>query len=795
LQSLPLTRVTERVDQAIRLASKGIKVFPLHSLQKGSSGETVCTCGDLGCESVAKHPVGQFGSWKEVATHDLKTVREMWQKAPFANIGVVCGKVNGFFVLDIDGEAGMETLHEWILEYGEMPITWQVNTGNGMHLYYKYPEGLPEGLRIGNTRSSLGFGIDTRGDNGYVVGADSLHWSNVLYTWAGGRSPQDIEIGEAPDFLVTMLKELHHSKLGEEELNNIAIGDYRKSTPDVVMKKALELKRISRWFLDAIKGNRNTKDKSQSGIDMAIANCLVKNGWTDQEIVEFLYHQRVVKKEKLKWPGYYKSTVAKARKWGGDVEDNVVEFRKAEAEVAAGLDNVGLDNEEAIPILEEPTVRAFPVHVFPKPVRDFVYAVAKGVQVPDDLVGVHALTLLGAGIGATRRIEVKEGWQEQPNLYSMVVAEPGTGKSPALAKVFNPILTMQTVLKEKYDEELIEYQKQLKACEHDKTIEEPSSPILEELYVTSATIEAINNIMSLNPRGIVAKADELSGTFKGWGQYKGGKGDDEESMLSNWSGTDIKINRVGKPPLVIPNPFCAMTGNITPNTVSSFKGEKEDNGLIHRFLIAYPDKQKTPRWTKKGVKSSVAQAYEKVLMDLYKLSFKRVNDRNVPEVLYMNAEAEELFSEWFDKIMAEMDKEDFPKKLRGVWSKMPSQVVRIALILQMTWAVCNEASRDEIEVVIMQRAITVGEYFMSHARKVYFHLGDVANEARINEALTFIKASGGRVLKREIQRKRISGCKKGTDVDRLFEELVDLGYGIVEKEPSSGRPKIYFRAY
>lgn len=786
--ALTMTETTQRVDHAIRLSSKGMKVIPLHSLGECRG----CTCGNERCESVAKHPISKIRgtnlSWESIATNDLKEVRRIWEEYPFANIGVPTGKVNGFFVLDVDGVEGRGQIHDWILEHGEFPATWQVQTGKGFHLYYKYPRE----FEVGCTRGSLGFGIDTRGDHGYVLGVGSTHHTGANYVWGPGRSYTEIEIADAPQFLLELLREVATLKLGAlDKKHQIKLEDYRNKDHTSVMHKASKLMRTSKWFRETLEGKRLGTDKSNSALDLSLANCLVKQGWENQEIVDFLYHRRFTMGGKLKVPGYYQSTIAKARDWGGDQKDNVVELDRVRLEERV---EDAVQNEEAIPILEEPTVRAFPVHVFPKQVRDFVYAVAKGVQVPADLVGVHALTACGAGIGATRRIEVKEGWQEQPNLFSMVVAEPGTGKSPALAKAFKPVLSMQTALTEKYEAELIEYHKELKASEHDKDADVPQPPVMGEIYVTSATIEAMNNVMSVNTRGIINKADELAGTFKGWGQYKGGKGDDEESMLSNWSGTDIKINRVGKPPLVIPNPFCAITGNITPATVSDFKGEKENNGLLHRFLIAYPNKQKTPRWTEEGVPSYLAEGYEHVLKALYRLEFKR---EQVPEVLYMNAEAGKVFSDWYDRIMAEMDKEDFPPKLRGVWSKMPAQIARIALILQLTWAVCGQASKDEIEKLIMERAINVAEYFMSHARKVYFHLGDSANDARITEALHFIKKQGGEVKKEDIWRKRVSGCKKSSEVDALFEELVDLGYGrmVKEKPEGRGRPLVYFKLF
>ena len=221
------------------------------------------------------------------------------------------------------------------------------------------------------------------------------------------------------------------------------------------------------------------------------------------------------------------------------------------------------------------------------------------------------LTICGAAIGSTRKVEVKEGWVEQANLYTAVVADAGTGKSPALAKAFNPVLRRQMRLKEKYDMEMKGFDE---ASENDP-------PSIEEVYVTSTTTEALTRVFSKNKRGVILKADELSGWVNALGQYKaGGKGDDLEYFLSLWSGSDIKVNRASQPePTMIEAPFCSITGNITPNTISSFH-DKEENGFIHRILISYPEVSREPAlWTDEGVPKWVAEDYARVIENLYSL--------------------------------------------------------------------------------------------------------------------------------------------------------------------------------
>lgn len=767
---LPLSPVRMRVEGAERLASKGIKIFPLHGIVEGH-----CTCKDTECESKGKHPIGK---WKLNSTSNLSTVRSLWDKVPHANIGIPTGSINGFFVLDVDGEKGYDQLQEWIAEFGELPATWQVTTGNGMHLYYRCPE-----FRIPNTRGSLGVGIDTRGDGGYVVGPYSTSYrEGIIYTFVNGRSPNDIALAEAPQFLLDNLKEINQFKI--DESLELDIGEYRTAN-DSVMRELSQLCKKSKWLRELLGGTK--KFDSHSEFDLSLANCLVKLAFEDKDIASTLYQFRLVKKEKKKYPGYYAGTVAKARGWGGNVGENGT---------SSVEENGTGSEEEAMPLPEEPGVKAFPPHIFPPPLREMINRSAKALQVPIDLVAVHMLTCCGAAIGATRRIELKESWQEQGNLFSMVVADAGTGKSPALAKVFKPFLEVQLAMRERYDEDCAQYQRDKRHYDMNKEdLDPPAPPLLGEVYVTSTTVEALNKVLSVNDRGVLLKGDELSGWTNSMGQYKpGGKGDDLEAWLSIWSGTDIKVNRAGQDPVMIPNPFCAVTGNITPDTISQFQ-DKQENGFIHRILISYPDKSEAMEWTDEGVPRYVVDDYHDVVKRLFGLKFKIVNDRQVHEILYLSAEAKKEFVAFYNKTMKEMVAEDFSPKLKGVWAKIPGQVARIALILQMVWGVCGSGSLDEIEGVVMKKAISTAEYFMSHARKVYFHLGESLRDKHIIEAVHCIKRMGGEVSRRDAQRKRLVGCKKASEVDALFEELADCGYGRVIKVPTNGRPTAIFKLF
>jgi P4 family phage/plasmid primase-like protien len=190
-------------------SSIGWNILPCHGIINGR-----CTCGRTHGEpkEVGKHPV--INQWNSYSTSDSEAVKKWWGENPDYNIGVHCSK-SGFFVIDIDPRSGgPESFTKFIEQVGEgnLPATVEAITGTysgkdgspnrGRHLFYKCdPE---EGL-VGHLGGMDLKGIDIK-HNGYVLIAPSRHFSGVSYEWADGRAPWEIEMAEAPEALLAMLR-------------------------------------------------------------------------------------------------------------------------------------------------------------------------------------------------------------------------------------------------------------------------------------------------------------------------------------------------------------------------------------------------------------------------------------------------------------------------------------------------------------------------------------------------------------------------------------------------------------
>ncbi|MCL6447844.1 MAG: bifunctional DNA primase/polymerase [Armatimonadetes bacterium] len=157
-------------------------LIPIHSVKNGK-----CSCGNPDCDSPGKHP--RIPNWKEYQAR-RPTAEELarWRKQfPGCNWAVVTGQVSGVIVLDVDGPEGAEAV-----KGKHLPLTWAVQTGKGIHYYFKHPGfSVPNGVRVLP-------GVDVRGDGGYVVAPGSVHASGRKYAWVPGMNPEDLPDGPAP---------------------------------------------------------------------------------------------------------------------------------------------------------------------------------------------------------------------------------------------------------------------------------------------------------------------------------------------------------------------------------------------------------------------------------------------------------------------------------------------------------------------------------------------------------------------------------------------------------------------
>lgn len=174
------------------VAELGWAVLPVHA----PVGQA-CTCGRA-CERIGKHPA--TGGGVKDATSDPAQIAAWFEPARLINLGVATGAPSGFWCLDVDGADGMHTMAELERRHGPLPVTVTGCTGGGgLHLLWRLPERQAIGCRVG-----VAPGVDVRGNDGYIVAPPSMHTSGRRYRWHPERGTHQVELGEAPQWLVDL---------------------------------------------------------------------------------------------------------------------------------------------------------------------------------------------------------------------------------------------------------------------------------------------------------------------------------------------------------------------------------------------------------------------------------------------------------------------------------------------------------------------------------------------------------------------------------------------------------------
>ncbi len=459
---------------------------------------------------------------------------------------------------------------------------------------------------------------------GWIFGRPSASRSHRIY-----RTDQPLDIAQVAfeDVDGTMLLELRgsggltvfppslHKDTGElitwdrfEEAAQVVLDDLQRAAGELAAAVLL----ARHW------PNQGTRDKAA----MALTGALLRRGWTAEKTRQFVEavavaagdeeaRMRAAKagptakklaagEEVTGWPTLGKwlgdkgvAIVSKVCEWLGDAPPKVEPW------------------PDPVPLGEIPEAMPFPLDVLPTALQRVATETATAVGGPVDFAAVPTVVLGGASLGASRALAIKNKHVQPAIVYVAEIGAPGSGKTPEMEQVLEPLQEIEDELRVTWDEAMEAYQEQLDEYEADlktwkstkkadrgERPEKPERPILERLTANDATTEALATILKENPRGVAYVRDELIGWVRSMNQYReGGQGADQQFWLSAWSGVSTTTDRKGtheQGPLRVRRPFMSVLGGLTPDKLPTLRGDKprqrvEQDGFMDRLLLVYPD--------------------------------------------------------------------------------------------------------------------------------------------------------------------------------------------------------------
>ena len=258
----------------------------------------------------------------------------------------------------------------------------------------------------------------------------------------------------------------------------------------------------------------------------------------------------------------------------------------------------------------------------------------------------------------------------------------------------------------------------------------PKEPKRLRYLVSDVTQEGLSAIHSHNPRGLCLWVDELSAWFKNFTRYNNGS--EEQFWLSAFNGsTTMSDRKNSQNSIFIKRPFISVVGTIQKRLLTELaNGERTANGFIDRILFAMTKSNGKPRWNEDEVRDDLDREWKRILSRLMELQCT-VDENNdiLLVVIPFTEEAMIRLFKWQHELSDICDREP-NETVVGIYCKLQIYAIRFCLIIQMARWACNDAGKDMIDLISVERAISLAEYFKESAVKVQTILKELSLTAQ-----------------------------------------------------------------
>jgi len=420
---------------------------------------------------------------------------------------------------------------------------------------------------------------------------------------------------------------------------------------------------------------------------------------------------------------------------------------------------------------------------------------AEASGAPVDYVAIGFLTVSASLIGAKRRASPWAGWDEPCILWAAAVGDPSANKSPALNAATRALTAIEADYAEDHRDALraweadcerashehAAWKDDVKAAQKDKLCTPPKpdaavlpeEPVRRRLKVGDATPEAMGPILVGNPSGTLHFRDELAGWLTSFDRYATGG---REFWLEAYGGQPFTIDRKGaKAPLHIPFNGVSVLGGIQPEKLSECLLNSTDDGMVARFLWAWPDAKEFGRPKAVPDREAVEQIYRKI--DSISWGEGR-NGERAPILVPLAPLAVDLFEQWG----RENDRgvEDAGSLYKGFCGKLKGMVLRLALVAEyLAWA---SGSGPEPTSISADTIGTVVDFVDGYAKPTALRVfGDAALPVVERNAAVLaryiLRTKPRKINARDVRRSAgLPGLKEAQAVNDAFAALVDADW-------------------
>jgi hypothetical protein len=465
-------------------------------------------------------------------------------------------------------------------------------------------------------------------------------------------------------------------------------------------------------------------------------------------------------------------------------------------------------------------VEPFPMAALPEAFGPWVRDVSERMHCPPDFVAVPLLVAAASlvarhvGIRPQRRTD----WIERGNLWALNVGRPGIMKSPAMSQALAPMDRLEARAAEAFNAQAAQHQAKAMAAKLRieasvkaaraalkkdggadvakllASDEEQDAPTRRRFVVNDLTYEKLGEILSANPDGVLSVRDEMRGLFLSLAREESAPA--RAFYLQAWSGGPYTFDRIGRGTVTVDDARLSIIGGIQPGPLSELVQQARrgaaDDGMIERFLIAWPDApgewREVDRWPDSESKRKAWETFDRLdALTADAIGAEIDTDlqgdpRGLP-FLRFDEDAREAFGEWrseFERSIRAAEAEG----LEGALSKFRHHVPALALGLHVI-----DGGTGPVTLPATLRALTLAEYFESHARRLH----GSGRRITVRAARTIVEKARATALPdpftaRDVYRNQWAGLSDRAAVADALDMLAAHGWLTETTIDTGGRP-------
>jgi len=461
--------------------------------------------------------------------------------------------------------------------------------------------------------------------------------------------------------------------------------------------------------------------------------------------------------------------------------------------------------EKIVPFTGSDNLPDFPLKVFPGWLGDFINAESIATQTPTGLAGMLVLSALGTSLAKKAEVELRHGWREPLNIWTVISLPPGNRKSAVFRDVTNPILQWE-------NEERMRILPDVKQAENERKImegqilklhqiaiktkdpmesqlssqeatnlaiklEQTVQVVVPRLIMDDATPEALAKIM-FEQGGRIAVMSAEGGLFDTMsGRYSQSGSANIDVYLKGHAGDMLRVERIGREANFIDKPALTLGLSVQPNVLEGLvdKHGLRGRGLLARFLYSIPR-------STVGNRDLNACSVSDNIRSIYSDGIKKLLNTSIPQepyILKLSPDAEEVFRNFEEQLEPQLRPfgelysiVDWASKLAGAVGRIMGQIhVAKHILTREPWNILIDRSTAE---GVIQLA---NDYLIPHANAAFGFMGADEQQEKAKHLLRWIERKGlTEFTKRQAHYELQGTFKRADELDRPIRILMDRNF-------------------